>query len=72
MKALNVLAQFCLVLLMLSTGSCTQHHPSTSSNEIVFAIGQMPLNLDPRYATASRQLGYLGRSQPDGVSIYSE
>jgi peptide/nickel transport system substrate-binding protein len=51
MKALNVLAQFCLVLLMLSTGSCTQHHPSTSSHEIVFAIGQMPLNLDPRYAT---------------------
>ena len=51
MKALKVLAQFCLVLLMLNTGSCTQQNPSTSSHEIVFAIGQMPLNLDPRYAT---------------------
>ncbi|MDI1308379.1 MAG: ABC transporter substrate-binding protein [Methylotenera sp.] len=52
MKALKVLAQFCFVLLLLSTGSCTQQHPSASpSHEIVFAIGQMPLNLDPRYAT---------------------
>lgn len=51
MKALKVLAQFCLILLMLSTGSCTQQNSSTSSHEIVFAIGQMPLNLDPRYAT---------------------
>ena len=51
MKALKVLAQFCLVLLMLGTGSCTQQNPSASSHEIVFAIGQMPLNLDPRYAT---------------------
>ncbi|MDI1298004.1 ABC transporter substrate-binding protein [Methylotenera sp.] len=52
MMALKVLAQFCFVLLVLSTGSCTQQHPSaSSSHEIVFAIGQMPLNLDPRYAT---------------------
>ena len=52
MKALNVLAQFCLVILLLGTGACTQHNPSASSSkEIVFAIGQMPLNLDPRYAT---------------------
>ena len=52
MKALKVLAQFCLVLLLLSTGACTQQTPSAStSQEIVFAIGQMPLNLDPRYAT---------------------
>lgn len=52
MKALNVLAQFCLVLLLLSTSSCTQQKPTASSpKEIVFAIGQMPLNLDPRYAT---------------------
>lgn len=52
MKALNVLAQFCLVLLVLSTGSCTQQNSSAlSTKEIVFAIGQMPLNLDPRYAT---------------------
>ena len=51
MKALKVLAQFCLILLMLSTGSCIQQNPSTYSHEIVFAIGQMPLNLDPRYAT---------------------
>jgi len=52
MKALKVLAQYWLVLLLLSTGSCTQQNPSASSlPEIVFAIGQMPLNLDPRYAT---------------------
>ncbi len=52
MKALKILAQFCLVLLVLSTGSCTQQNPSASLPlEIVFAIGQMPLNLDPRYAT---------------------
>jgi peptide/nickel transport system substrate-binding protein len=52
MKALKVLAQFYLILLVLSTGSCTQQNPSASSSqEIVFAIGQMPLNLDPRYAT---------------------
>jgi peptide/nickel transport system substrate-binding protein len=52
MKALKVLAQFCLVLLLLSTGACTQQNPSASTpQEIVFAIGQMPLNLDPRYAT---------------------
>jgi len=51
MKALKVLAQFCLVLLMLSAGSCTQQNPFVPSREIVFAIGQMPLNLDPRYAT---------------------
>jgi len=52
MKELKVLVQFCLVLLLLSTGSCTQQNQSASSlQEIVFAIGQMPLNLDPRYAT---------------------
>jgi peptide/nickel transport system substrate-binding protein len=52
MKALKVLAQFWLVLLLLSTGSCIQQNPSKiTSHEIVFAIGQMPLNLDPRYAT---------------------
>lgn len=52
MKALKVLAQFCFGLLLLSTGSCTQHNPSAlSQQEITFAIGQMPLNLDPRYAT---------------------
>jgi peptide/nickel transport system substrate-binding protein len=52
MKVLNFLVQFCLVLLWLSTSSCTQQNPSKlSSHEIVFAIGQMPLNLDPRYAT---------------------
>lgn len=52
MKELKVLVQFCLVLLLLSTVSCTQQNQSASSlQEIVFAIGQMPLNLDPRYAT---------------------
>ncbi len=52
MKALKVLAQFCFVLLVLSTVSCTQQNPfASSSHEVVFAIGQMPLNLDPRYAT---------------------
>jgi peptide/nickel transport system substrate-binding protein len=52
MKVLKVLAQFFFGLLLLSTGSCTQHNPSAlSQQEIIFAIGQMPLNLDPRYAT---------------------
>jgi peptide/nickel transport system substrate-binding protein len=52
MKVSKVLTHCCLVLLLLSTVSCTQQNPSAfSQKEIVFAIGQMPLNLDPRYAT---------------------
>jgi peptide/nickel transport system substrate-binding protein len=52
MKVFNVLAQFCLSLLCVATSSCSQQSPNTQPNhEIVFAIGQAPLNLDPRYAT---------------------
>ena len=52
MKVLNVLTQFCLVLFLVTANACTPQKPSNaSSREIVFAIGQMPLNLDPRYAT---------------------
>jgi len=52
MKVLNVLAGFCLGLLCVLISACTQQHPSTQLNrDIVFAIAQTPLNLDPRYAT---------------------
>ena len=52
MKVFNVLAGFCLVLLFACIGACTRQNPHTQSNhEIIFAIGQAPLNLDPRYAT---------------------
>lgn len=52
MKVFNVLTAFCLVLLFVATSSCSQQNPSSLLNhEIVFAIGQAPLNLDPRYAT---------------------
>jgi peptide/nickel transport system substrate-binding protein len=52
MKVFNALAGFCLVLLFAFIGACTQQKSHTQSNhEIVFAVGQVPLNLDPRYAT---------------------
>jgi peptide/nickel transport system substrate-binding protein len=52
MKVLKFPAHFFLILLLLITVSCTQQTPSASySKEIVFSVGQMPLNLDPRYAT---------------------
>jgi len=52
MRVLKVLAKISLVLLLLSTDSCTQQYTSAlPPHEIVLAIGQMPLNLDPRYAT---------------------
>ena len=52
MKVLEVLAHFFLILLLLSIGACTQQPQSAlSTKEIVFSVGQMPLNLDPRYAT---------------------
>ena len=52
MKVFNVLAGFCLGLLCVLISACTQQNPSTQLNrDIVFAIAQTPLNLDPRYAT---------------------
>lgn len=52
MKALNDLAKFLLVPILMSTNSCThQDSKNQHKHEIVFAIGQAPLNLDPRYAT---------------------
>lgn len=52
MKALKKIAHFSLVILFLSLNSCMQQNPpAASEHEIIFAIGQMPLNLDPRYAT---------------------
>lgn len=52
MKVFNVLAGFCLGLLCVCICSCTRQSPQHQLNrEIVFAIAQAPLNLDPRYAT---------------------
>lgn len=52
MKVFNVLAASCLVLLFVATRSYSQQSASAQLNhEIVFAIGQAPLSLDPRYAT---------------------
>ncbi|WP_370867130.1 ABC transporter substrate-binding protein [Methylotenera sp.] len=52
MNVLNFLARFSISLLFVATSACHQQNASTQANhEIVFAIGQMPLNLDPRYAT---------------------
>ncbi len=52
MKVFNVLAGFCLGLLCVCVCCCTRQSPHNLLNhEIVFAIAQAPLNLDPRYAT---------------------
>lgn len=52
MNVLNFLARISISLLFVATSACNQKSASTQANrEIVFAIGQMPLNLDPRYAT---------------------
>ncbi|MEQ1487136.1 MAG: ABC transporter substrate-binding protein [Methylotenera sp.] len=51
MSALNV-TKFFMGLLCVLIAACSQQNPSKlTSHEIVFAIGQMPQNLDPRYAT---------------------
>ena len=48
MKVLNVL----LSLFCVLASACTQQYSGHAQNhEIIFAIGQAPLNLDPRYAT---------------------
>ncbi len=52
MKILNILAGFYLGSLCVLTSACTQQNSSAQLNhDIVFAIAQAPLNLDPRYAT---------------------
>ncbi len=50
MKVLKCINRFYLGLLCLLGTACTQHHQS-DHHEIVFAVAQAPLNLDPRYAT---------------------
>jgi len=52
MKRLKFLAQVFLVLPSILLGACSQQSPNIQTNsDIVFAVGQMPQNLDPRYAT---------------------
>ncbi|MCX7190701.1 MAG: ABC transporter substrate-binding protein, partial [Methylotenera sp.] len=51
MKIFNVFTAFSLIVLSLTTTSCHQQDEKPLNREIVFAIGQAPLNLDPRYAT---------------------
>lgn len=54
MKVLKFLNGFCLSLLCLLLSTCTQQHhnnPHSAQPEIVFAVAQAPLNLDPRYAS---------------------
>ena len=52
MKAYEILTVFRLVLLFVVTSFCGQVSASPQLNhEIIFAVGQAPLNLDPRYAT---------------------
>ncbi len=50
MKVLKYLNRVYLALLCLLVSACTQHHQS-DQHDIVFAVAQAPLNLDPRYAT---------------------
>ena len=51
MKIFNVFTTFSLIVLSLTTTSCHQQVEKPLNREIVFAMGQAPLNLDPRYAT---------------------
>ena len=52
MNVLNFLASLSASLLLLVASACHQQTTASNANQdIVFAIGQMPLNLDPRYAT---------------------
>ncbi|PKO51501.1 MAG: peptide ABC transporter substrate-binding protein [Betaproteobacteria bacterium HGW-Betaproteobacteria-20] len=52
MKIQNFLTMFCLLILCWLTSACSQKtEESQLDQEIVFAIGQMPQSLDPRYAT---------------------
>jgi peptide/nickel transport system substrate-binding protein len=52
MNVAKFLVRLSIILLFVVIDACTQQNPSVRiSNEIVFAIGQFPLNLDPRYAT---------------------
>lgn len=52
MNVLNFLASLSASLLLLVASACHQQTAASNANQdIVFAIGQMPLNLDPRYAT---------------------
>ena len=39
------------LFFLIPISSATSVEPTPQSREIVFAIGNMPLNLDPRYAT---------------------
>ncbi|MDP3087293.1 MAG: ABC transporter substrate-binding protein [Methylotenera sp.] len=52
MKVYKVLILFFLITLFVFSSACRQQSQSSQRNdEITFAIGQAPLNLDPRFAT---------------------
>lgn len=53
MKALNIIALGCLIICLSVLPACNPSDSSKSSQEapIRFSVAQMPLNLDPRYAT---------------------
>lgn len=52
MNVSNFLTRLSASLLLLATSACHQQTTGSSAHQdIIFAIGQMPLNLDPRYAT---------------------
>ena len=47
----TLLAIVLVICFSVANGSATSSEPTSHGREIIFAIGQMPLNLDPRYAT---------------------
>ncbi len=52
MKMFNVFTAFCCTVLLMAVSSCRQSETTRPNNrEIIFAVSQAPLNLDPRYAT---------------------
>lgn len=47
----TLLAIVLVICFSVANGSATPSEPTSHGRDIIFAIGQMPLNLDPRYAT---------------------
>lgn len=54
MKVFNIMVLMCLTACLLTLSACSQPDSNQKSGQatpIRFALAQMPLNLDPRYAT---------------------
>lgn len=54
MKVFNIMVLTCLTACLLTLSACSQSDSNQKSDQaapIRFALAQMPLNLDPRYAT---------------------